>query len=274
MRASHVYHAVRQQLFDFYIFPHRNSILFLSSFQSKFSVKNEVKNSPKSDKKRHFSSGVLFIATMGSIGTPKVDQKGTILRLLASQKGAKGPLGRSKGAKTSHCEGPGRLKWSPKAHFDVFWVPRCPKKLHIYHTNAPNWPQGFHFEGFGLDFAYSHVFFECVCVTCLLLQFSFFLVLRCGRCSHPAQASLAKPRRNKHHQQKTPAEPASKPEASIISKNKWHETSRNSPTSRDSITNRLNTTSTRRHHLQKLPDNIGIRITNRGHQSSRELAAS
>merc|ERR1712110_1100338 len=31
-------------------------------------------------------------------------------------------------------------------------------------------------------------------------------------------ASLAKTGRNKHHQQKTPAEPASKPEASIISK--------------------------------------------------------
>jgi hypothetical protein len=89
--------------------------------------------------------------------------------------------------------------------------------------------------------------------TCFLNVLMFFLCLyifhffaqRCRRCSHPAQtsganpntsrsqhhlqnqhhqqhqtqqASLANTGRNKHHQRKTPAEPASKAEASIISK--------------------------------------------------------
>ena len=101
---------------------------------------------------------------MGPIGTPKVVQKGSILRPLASQKGAKGPLWRPKGAKTSHCEGPGRLKWCPKAHLDGFGVPRCPQKLHFNATDAQNWPQGLHFEGFGPQFVYFNVFFGGVCV--------------------------------------------------------------------------------------------------------------
>ena len=174
MRASHAYHAVRQQLFDFYIFPHRISMVFLSCFSYTFNAKNEVNNDTKSHKKLHFSSGVLFIATMGPISTPKVVEKGSILRPLAPPKDPKEPLWRSKGTQRSHCEGLGRLKWSPKAHFDGFWVPRCPKKLNFYYTDAPNWPQGFNFEGFGLDFAYSRVFFECVCVIFLLLQFPLF----------------------------------------------------------------------------------------------------
>ena len=110
---------------------------------------------------------------MGPIGTPKVVQKGSILRLLASQKGAKGPLWRPKGAKTSHCEAPGRFKWCPKAHLDGVGVPRCPPKLHFYVTDAQNWPQGLHFEGFEPQFVYSIVFFEYACVMFLLLQFSF-----------------------------------------------------------------------------------------------------
>ena len=108
MRASHVYRAVRQQLFKFYIFPHRISMVLLSCFSNTSSAKNEVKNDTKSDKKRHFSSGVLFIATMGPLSTLKVVQKGSILRPLASQKGAKEPLWRPKGSQRFHCEGPGR----------------------------------------------------------------------------------------------------------------------------------------------------------------------
>ena len=96
---------------------------------------------------------------MGPISTPKVVEKGSILKPLAPPKDPKEPLWQSKGARRSHSEGLGRLKWSPKAHFDGFWVPRCPKKLHFYYTDASNWPQGFNFEGFGLDFAYSIVFF-------------------------------------------------------------------------------------------------------------------
>ena len=129
MRASHVYHAVRQQLFEFYIFPHRISMVFLSCFSNTFSAKNEVNNDTKSDKKQHFSSGVFFIATMGPLSTPKVDQKGSILRPLASQKGAIEPLWRPKGPQRFHCEGPGRLKWCPKAHLDGFGVPRCPQSF-------------------------------------------------------------------------------------------------------------------------------------------------
>ena len=110
---------------------------------------------------------------MGPISTPKVVEKGSILRPLASQKGAKGPLWRPKGAQTSHCEFPGRLKWRPKAHLDGFWVPRCPKKVLFYDTDAQNWPQGFHFERFWPQFVYSKVFSECVCVMFLLSQFSF-----------------------------------------------------------------------------------------------------
>ena len=178
MRASHVYHAVRQQLFDFYIFPHRISIVFLSCFSNTFSAKNEVKNDTTSDKKRHFSSGVLFIATMGPLSTPKVGQKGSILRPLAPKKGAKEPLWRPKRTQRSHCEGPGRLKWCPKAHLDGFGVPRCPQKLHLYATDAQNWPQGLHFERFWPQFVYSKVFFECACVMFLLLQFSFDFCVR------------------------------------------------------------------------------------------------
>ena len=110
MRASHVYHAVRQQLFEFYIFPHRISMVFLSGISSNFNVKNEIKNGLKSDQKHNFSSGVLFIATMAPLSTPKVDQKGSILTPLAPQKGAKEPLWQPKRAQRSHCEGPGRLK--------------------------------------------------------------------------------------------------------------------------------------------------------------------
>ena len=72
--------------------------------------------------------------------------------------------------------------------------------------------------------------FECVCVIFLLLQFSFCLVLRCCRCSHPAQASGANPditsrsqqqQQNKCYQQKPassaePASPAKPDTASII----------------------------------------------------------
>ena len=94
------------------------------------------KTIPNLTKKRHFSSGVLFIATMGPISTPKVVEKGTILRPFAPPIDPKEPLWRSKGAQRSHCEGLGRLKWSPKAHFDGFGVPRCPKKLHFYYTDA------------------------------------------------------------------------------------------------------------------------------------------
>ena len=68
-----------------------NFDLIFITFLGNFNVKNEVKHDLNSDPKRHFYSGVLFIATMGSIGTPKVVQKGSILRPLASQKGAKGP---------------------------------------------------------------------------------------------------------------------------------------------------------------------------------------
>ena len=173
MRASHVYHAVRQQLFEFYMFPHRCSMVFLSRFSNTFSAKSEVKNDTKSNKKHHFSSGVLFIATMGPLSTPKINQKGSILRPLAPQKGAKEPLWHPKRAQRSHCEGPGRLKWCPKAHLDGFGVPRCPQKLHLYATDAQNWPQGFHFERFWPQFVYSKVFFECVCVMFLRSQFSF-----------------------------------------------------------------------------------------------------
>ena len=137
---------------------------------------------------------MLFIAAMGPISTPNVVQTGSILRPLASKKDPKEPLWRPKGAQRSHCEGFGRLKWCPKAHFDGFGVPRCPQKLNLYDTDAPNWPQGFHVEGFGPQFAYSNVFFVCVCVIYLLLQFSFdFFVLRCCGYSHPAQASGANP---------------------------------------------------------------------------------
>ena len=161
-----------------------------------FSVKHEFKNKPTSDKKRHFSSRVLLKATMGPISTPKVVENGIILKPFAPRIDPEEPLWRSKGAQRFHCEGIGRLKWSPKAHFDGFGVPRCPKKLYCYYTDAKTWPQGFHFEGFGLDFAYSHVFFECVCVTFQFFTvFVFFLVLRCCRCSHPAQASGANPDR-------------------------------------------------------------------------------
>ena len=75
-----------------------------------FNVKNEIKNDPQSDQQRHFYSGVLFIATMAPLSTPKVVQKGSILRPLAPQKGAKEPLWHPKRAQRSHCEGPGRLK--------------------------------------------------------------------------------------------------------------------------------------------------------------------
>ncbi len=109
MRASHVYHAVRQQLFDF-TFSHTEFRLCFIICSFNFSVKNEVKSGLKSDKKLHVSSGVLFIATMGPLSTPKVDQKGSILRPLAPQKGAKEPLWHPKRAQRSHCEGPGRLK--------------------------------------------------------------------------------------------------------------------------------------------------------------------
>ena len=99
------------------------------------------------------------MAIMRPTSTPKVVEKGSILRPLASQKGATEPLWRSKGSHRFHCEGPGRLKWCPKAHLDGFGVPRCPQKLHFYVTDAQNWPQGLHFEGFGLQFVYSNLFF-------------------------------------------------------------------------------------------------------------------
>ena len=200
MRASHVYHAVRQQLFEFYMFPHRISIVFLSCFSDTFSAKNEVKNDTKPDKKRHFSSGVFFIATMGPLSTPKVVQKGSILRPLAPQKGAKEPLWHPKRAQRSHCEGPGRLKWCPKAHLHGFGVPRCPQKLHLHASDAQNWPQGFLFEGFGPQFVYSNVFFECVNVFLCFYSFHFF-AQRCRRCSHPAQTSGANPNTTSRNQQ-------------------------------------------------------------------------
>ena len=151
---------------------------------------------------------------MGPISTPKVIEKGTILRPLAPPIDPKEPLWRSKGAQRSHCEGLGRLKWSPKAHFDGFGVPRCPKKLHFYYTDAQNWPQGLHFEGFGLDFAYSHVFFECVCVTFLLFTVFVFFGTAMLSLQPPSTGIRSKSR---HHQQKPttaakqmlPAEPAS-----------------------------------------------------------------
>ena len=110
---------------------------------------------------------------MGPLSTPKVVQKGSILRPFASQKGATEPLGRPKGPQIFHCEGPGRLKWCPEAHLGGFGVLRCPPKLHLYVTDAQNWPQGFHFERFWPQFVYSKVFFECACVMFLLSQFSF-----------------------------------------------------------------------------------------------------
>ena len=81
-------------------------------------------------------SEALFIATKGPVSTPKVVEKGAFLRPLAHQKDSKELLWPSKGAQRSHCEGHGRLNWSPKAHFDGFWVPRCTKKLHFYYTDA------------------------------------------------------------------------------------------------------------------------------------------
>ena len=96
-----------------------------------------------------FPQGCFFIATMGPICTPKVVQKGPILRPLAPQKDPKEPLWRPKGAQGSHCEGLWRLKWCPKAHFDAFGVPRCPQKLHFYVTDAQNW--------FSFDFLYCDV---------------------------------------------------------------------------------------------------------------------
>ena len=193
---------------------------------------------------------------MGPISTPKVVEKGTILRPFAPRIDPKEPLWRSKGAQRSHCEGLGRLKWSPKAHFDGFGVPRCPKKLHFYYTDAQNWPQGLHFEGFGLDFAYSHVFFECVCVTFLLFTvFVFFGTamlslqppstgIRSKSRHHqqkpttaakqmlPAEASIicrtsitSKTRHSKHHRhyQANPAKPASHADASITSRSQRHQ---------------------------------------------------
>ena len=232
MRASHVYHAARQQRFDFYMFPHRNSILFFTCFGPILLTKLRSKIDQNLPKKHHFSSGVLFVATMGPISTPKVDQKGSILRPLASKKDPKEPLWHPKGAQRSHCEGFGRLKWCPKAHFDGFGVPRCPQKLHFYDTDAPNWPQGPHFEGFGPQFVYSNVWFWvflCDFFSAFTV-FVWFFVLRCCRCSHPAQASGANPdttsrsqqqQQNKCYQQKPassaePASPAKPDTASII----------------------------------------------------------
>ena len=96
-----------------------------------------------------------------------------MLRPLASKKDPKEPLWRPKGAQRSHCEGFGRLKWCPKAHFDGFGVPRCPQKLNLYDTDAPNWPQGPHFEGFGPQFVDFNVFFDCVCVIFCIYSFRF-----------------------------------------------------------------------------------------------------
>ena len=95
---------------------------------------------------------------MGPLSTSNVDQQGPILRPLASQKGAIEPLWRPKGPQRFHCEGHGRLNWCPKAHLDGFGVPRCSQKLLFYDTDAPNWPQGPHFEGFGPQFVYFNVF--------------------------------------------------------------------------------------------------------------------
>ena len=95
-------------------------------------------NDPTNDK-QHFSSGAFFIAAMGPLSTPKVVQKGPILRSLASQKGAMEPLLAPPKTQRFHCEGPGRLKWCPEAHLGGFGVPRCPQKLHLYATDAQNW---------------------------------------------------------------------------------------------------------------------------------------
>ena len=76
MRASHVYHAARQQLFDFYMFPHRNSIVFFTCVGPILVSKMWSNINQTLTTKLHFSAGVLFIATMGPISTPKVVQKG------------------------------------------------------------------------------------------------------------------------------------------------------------------------------------------------------
>ena len=140
------------------------------------------------------------------------------MRPLASKKDPKEPLWRPKGAQRSHCGGFGRLKWCPKAHFDGFGVPRCPQKLNLYDTDAPNWPQGPHFEGFGPQFADFNVFFDCVCVIFCIFSFRFSFCPAMLSLQPPSTSIISKNWQKQASPAENPAELASTPEASIISK--------------------------------------------------------
>ena len=62
---------------------------------------------------QHLTTKPCF-SSMGPICTPKVGQKGSMLRPLPPQNDPKEPHWRPKGPRRSHCDGLGRLKMVPK----------------------------------------------------------------------------------------------------------------------------------------------------------------